>query len=466
VRVDLAEVEATLRGCAEVADAAVIPRRQNEDVIALVAYVVLRGAPSATFENDLRTALAKQLPRRMCPAQLRILDALPRLRGFKTDYQVLTLLDQRARAQSDTPMEQASAASNIRTATPNSSRIHDAVAHAWTTIAGRKSFEANMPWDEAGGDSLAALHVWCLIEENLGTHLVINSLELNATPAMLVAEVEKQLSSSQIAASRAPIVFFLPSADGDTPLQAQFRAAFHNQIRFEVIQYPPWRDMIDAGAGFGLLVAAAVDQILAANDGDIFLAGFSFGGFVASEVARRLMELQRRVVFVGLIDTQFGFRSQPHQSWRSKAGNLVRKVFLEPASLEVTLVKFLARKSAFRILRRFGQLAARLPAKAAFKCHYHLNYHLRVQAMYRWEFNRVHAPLYLFRTDEFPRSSALSSWGALAEHLEIIPVGGTHLSILRPPAREIICRQFLKVVNAAAKTTELPKTNTAAKQSA
>jgi acyl-coenzyme A synthetase/AMP-(fatty) acid ligase/thioesterase domain-containing protein len=466
VRVDLAEVEAALRSCAEVADAAVIPRRQNEDVVALVAYVVPRGAPSVTFENDLRTGLVKRLPRRMCPAQFRVVEALPRLRGFKTDYQALALLDQRERAQSDTARDQTFAVSKILTATPSSSRIHDAVAHAWTTIAGRKSFEANMPWDEAGGDSLAALHVWCLIEEILGTHLVINSLELNATPAMLVAEVEKQLSSSQIAASRAPIVFFLPSADGDTPLQAQFRAAFHNQIRFEVIQYPPWRDMIDAGAGFGVLIAAAVDQILAANDADIFLAGFSFGGFVASEVASRLMELQRRVIFVGLIDTQFGFGSQPDQNWRSKAGNLVRKVFLEPASLEVTLVKFLARNSAFRTLRRFGQLAARLPAKTAFRCHYHLNYHLRVQAMYRWAFNPVDAPIYLFRTDEFPQSSAVSSWGALAEHLEIIPVGGTHLSILRPPAREMICRQFLKVVNAAAKTTEPPKPNAAAKQDA
>jgi thioesterase domain-containing protein len=178
------------------------------------------------------------------------------------------------------------------------------------------------------------------------------------------------------------------------------------------------------------------------------------------------MELRRRVIFVGLIDTQFGFGSQPDQGWRSKAGNLVRKVFLEPASLEVTLVKFLARNSAFRTLRRFGQLAARLPAKTAFRCHYHLNYHLRVQAMYRWAFNPVDAPIYLFRTDEFPQSSAVSSWGALAEHLEIIPVGGTHLSILRPPAREMICRQFLKVVNAAAKTTEPPKPNAAAKQDA
>lgn len=461
LRVDLAEVELALRGCTDVADAAVLPRRQKEDVIALVAFLVPRGTPSPTFEADLRVSLARLLPRRMCPTQFRILEALPQLRGFKTDYQALALLDQRELAQPDPLNVDTSAPSIIPSATPQS-RVHDAVAHAWTTIVGHRSFQENMPWDEAGGDSLAALHLWCLIEEMLGRRLVINSLELNATPTTLIAEVERQLSPPQEIASRAPLVFFLPSADGDTPLQAQFRAAFHNQIRFEVVQYPPWRDMIDAGADFGVLIAAAVDQILAMSEGDILLAGFSFGGFVASEVARRLMKLDRHVLFVGLIDTQFGFQLQRPQSGLSKAGNLIRKLFLEPTSLEVTLFKLLARKSAFGTLRRLGELATRLPAKASFRWQYRLNYHLRVQAMYRWTLEPVAAPIYLFRTDEFPHSSAHSTWGTLAKNLEILSVGGTHLSILRPPAREILCRQFLKAVNGARNTTDVAAATIAA----
>jgi len=464
VRVDLAEVELALRGCAGVADAAVIPRCQNEDVIALVAYVVAHDAPSPAFEADLRAGLGKLLPRRMCPAQFRILDALPQLQGFKTDYPALALLDQRELAQSQSNIvdEAVSAPSLVPSASPNHARIRDAVAQAWTTVVGRKSFLADVRWDEAGGDSLDALHLWCLIEQTLGQRLVIKSLELHATPTMLIAEVERQLSTSQPVASMAPRVFFLPSADGDTPLQAQFRAAFHNQVRFEVVSYPPWRDMINAGGDFGVLIAAAVDQILAAGDGDIRLAGFSFGGFVASEVARRLIALNRRVSFVGLIDTHFGFRLQLQQSRLAMVGSLVRKILLEPASLEVTVVKFLARRSAFTILRRLGELATRLPAKAAFRCQYHLNYHLRVQAMYRWAVQPVDAPIYVFRTDEFPESSVRSSWGPLARHLEVISVGGTHLSILRPPAREHLCRQFLKAVNGARQTADVPTAPAAA----
>jgi thioesterase domain-containing protein len=156
----------------------------------------------------------------------------------------------------------------------------------------------------------------------------------------------------------------------------------------------------------------------------------------------------------------------PQESRFQKVGNLIRKILFNPTALEVTWFKFLARRSAFAALRWFGELSGRLPANAAFRWQYRINYHLRVQAMHRSSIGPIDAPTCLFRTDEFPQASAQSTWGKLAKHLEVIPVGGTHMSILRPPARETLCRQFLKAVNNAA-TTSLPgdhggRVNTAA----
>jgi acyl-coenzyme A synthetase/AMP-(fatty) acid ligase/thioesterase domain-containing protein len=446
-RVDLAEVEATLRGLQSVADAAVIARRQGEDVVALVACVVPRGVPPASFVDDLKVLLAERLPRRMCPSQFRILDELPRLRGFKTDIRALERLDQGELAGLKTApgaVDDAAPLSNR----PGDSRVHDAVAVAWATVLGERSFRANQAWDEAGGDSLNALHLWCLIEEALGARFAIDSLELNATPAMFIAEVEKQLNSAPASGSLAPLVFFLPSADGDTPIQARFRAALHNQVRFEVVQYPSWREMIDRGADFSVLVASAVDQILATSNDDIRLVGYSFGGFVAAAVAGRLMDLNRRVSFIGLIDTPPKLDGQPLESRLARAGNLIRKIFLEPRSLEVTVIKLLISKSAFRLLRAIGDLATYLPAAAAFKFHYHLNYELRSLAMYRWRLKPVAAEMHLFQTDEFA-AAAVESWTALADRLEVGSVGGSHLSVLRSPAREILCRQLLKAISSA-----------------
>ena len=452
-RVDLAEVEATLRGLLGVADAAVIARRQGEDVVTLVAFVVPRAAPPSTFVSDLKVLLAERLPRRMCPSQFHVLDELPRLRGFKTDLRALERLDQRALAGLAAAPETFDDRAPL-SERPDNSRVHDAVALAWTTVLGRQSFRANQAWDEAGGDSLSALHLWCLIEESLGARLAIDSLELNATPAMFIAEVEKQLNSSPASGSLAPLVFFLPSADGDTPVQARFRAAFHNQVRFEVVQYPPWHEMIDKGADFGVLVASAVDQILARTENDICLTGYSFGGFAAAAVAGRLMELNRRVRFVGLIDTPPKLDFPKPESSSSRTRSLIRKVFLQPRSLEVSLIKLLINRSAFRVLSLIGHLANHLSATAAFKFHYHLNYQLRALAMYRWRLQPVAAELHLFQTNEFA-SAAAESWKTLSRRLEVTSVGGSHFSILRSPAREILCREFLKAVSATQDSSDL-----------
>jgi acyl-coenzyme A synthetase/AMP-(fatty) acid ligase/thioesterase domain-containing protein len=454
-RVDLAEVEATLRGLDGVADAAVIARRQGEDVTALIAYVVPRGAPHATLVADLKVRLAERLPRRMCPAQFRLLDELPRLGGFKTDLRALERLDQHELAGSAAAPE-TSDNPPLLPPVPGHSPAYNAVAVAWTTVLGPRSFRANEAWDDAGGDSLSALHLWCLIEESLDARLAIDSLELNATPAMFIAEVEKQLHSSAASGSLAPCVFFLPAADGDTPIQARFRAAFHNQVRFEVVHYPQWREMIDQGAGFDVLVSSAVRQILKKADGDICLAGYSFGGFVTAAVAQRLIELDRPVRFVGLIDTPPKADSVTLESRSSRVRNLVHKIFLQPGSLEVSLIKVLLDKSAFRLLSLLGHLANRLPATAAFKFHYHLSYHLRAHAMYRWRPKSVQAAIHLFQTDEFAAAST-ESWKALANHLEIVPVGGSHFSILRSPEREILCRKFLEALSAAGRDSALPR---------
>lgn len=445
-RVDLAEVEATLRGLHGVADAAVIARRQGEEAGALVAFVVARAAPSATFVGELKTMLAQRLPRRMCPTQFHVLDELPRLSGFKTDSQALARLDLRKLTESrdvdETTARQATAPDQA-----DNTPIHDAVARAWTTVLGQRSFRANQAWDEAGGDSLGALHLWCLIEEALGVRLAVDGLELNATPAMFIAEIEKQLDAAP-ARSSAPLVFFLPSADGDTPSQARFRAGFGDQLRFEVVQYPHWDEMLDKGAHFGVLVASAVEQIVAATDDDVCVTGYSFGGFVAAAVAGRLIELNRRVRFIGLIDTPPKLERLTRESPLARVGNLVRKIFLRPRSLEVSLIKLLIDVSAYRSLRLIGRLANCLPATARFVFHYHLSYHLRALAMYRWRLKPIGATIHLFQTDEFA-AAAVQSWKALARELKIASVGGSHLAILRPPAREILCKEFLAAIGSA-----------------
>ena len=114
------------------------------------------------------------------------------------------------------------------------------------------------------------------------------------------------------------LVSVMPTAVGDLPDLAHFRAALERAIRFVTIRYPSRSEMIDAGSGFDVLINAAVAQILAERDNDIYLLGNSFGGFVAFEAARRIMESGRKVSFIGLIDRGGKTCSSRARAWASK----------------------------------------------------------------------------------------------------------------------------------------------------
>jgi acyl-coenzyme A synthetase/AMP-(fatty) acid ligase len=93
LRVDPGEVEAALRRCQGVADAAVIARSEVGSEIALVAFVVAQPRAAPLTKKDLGRALSAWLPRQKCPAMIHFVEEIPRLPSFKPDLAALAALD-------------------------------------------------------------------------------------------------------------------------------------------------------------------------------------------------------------------------------------------------------------------------------------------------------------------------------------------------------------------------------------
>jgi thioesterase domain-containing protein len=300
------------------------------------------------------------------------------------------------------------------------------VEQAWTSVLGKSSFVKNVPWEEAGGDSLNGLRLWFYLEQGLSVRFPLETLREDMTPRMLIAGIEKDLSLSGrkfdlgLDRGRLPLVFLMPTALGDLPGLARFRAALEDAIRFVTIRYPSWSEMIDAGSRFDVLIKTAVGQILAECDDDIYLLGHSFGGFVAFEAARRITELGRRVSFIGLIDTRRERRRRVAQIVRRNLGILPRTFWRAMAVL--------------------------LPPNAAFKFQLRLEQQLRYGALEKWGLKPLNSPVTLFRSGD--RDSDYG-WSALCNHLSIIPIGGDHDSVLELPYRDTLCARFLRAVNEA-----------------
>lgn len=176
-RVEPAEVEAVLRTCPGIADAAVIARQWDERA-ELVAFVTGHG------DADPQSWLAARLPAHLRPAAIVALGAIPTLPNLKTDVAALTALDDARRAAL---APAAGAASSTRLA------VYAAVWTAWTQKVGPDAFQADLSWEAAGGDSLQALAVVLALETQLGQAIVGDLFSPQIRPNALVEALVRRL---------------------------------------------------------------------------------------------------------------------------------------------------------------------------------------------------------------------------------------------------------------------------------
>ena len=78
-------------------------------------------------------------------------------------------------------------------------------------------------------------------------------------PSELKAALIRQVEAAPSKGSQP--LFLMTPAEGDTPALSHFRALLSDRIHWVLIDYPGWREMIDSGARFDVLVEAAVEQI-------------------------------------------------------------------------------------------------------------------------------------------------------------------------------------------------------------
>jgi acyl-CoA synthetase (AMP-forming)/AMP-acid ligase II/thioesterase domain-containing protein len=329
-----------------------------------------------------------------------------------------------------------------------------AVERAWTGILGKQSFGMKIRWDEAGGDSLDTMRLWLRLEETLRAQIPLDLLDSSFTPNQLAAAIVKHLGTYGFQAGKRIVVFLMPGAAGDLPDLARFRRAFGSEIWFITIRYPPWHEMLHVGAGFALMVNSAVEQVLKQCDEDpVLLAGHSFGGFVAWEVARRLVDSGHSIGFLGLIDTRRENLLQLRRSLLDKTKSAVR-LLTSRSALSValqSLISFLCHVSAVPLLRAIGALATLLPEKVAFNLHWHLVTQLRYNALQRWTLRALKVPAILFRSDDQTSDGYDYGWGALCSDLSIIHIGGSHDFMLNTHL-EILHAPFLEAVQLARRT--------------
>lgn len=453
-KADPGDVEALLRHLDTVADVAVIARKLDGDAV-FIAYVAPADPENPPTTSQVQTALRGEAPPHMIPAEVHVLDKIPRLANYKPDVLRLMAIDAAHTPPSAPAVSERSAVEEPLTGKADEA-VSAAVAAAWTAILGQASLARNDAWHASGGDSLKALKLMFHIEEALDAELPLELLDWDTSPTVLAQRIcaFRMGPDAEGAPSDAAQVFLFPGIAGDEPRLAAFRLALAAKARFVTLDYPDLDRPAAEIADWSQIVDRAVSEVERRQpDGPLRLAGYSFGGLVALEVAQRLRAAGRRIAFVGVLDTLVEHLGKaPLSGWDRHAAR-----FRASASVSGPVVALGEAALRALVANGGGELGRRavMAARTAMGSHRALYARkvllesLRSRALGRCAPTRFEGEVWLFRAAEQPpwvRSADLG-WRELCTDLKIVEVDGDHLSQFAPDRLKVNAPRFVEALD-------------------
>lgn len=297
-RVEPVEVENALLSHPRVDAAAVGVREVADGVSVLVAYLQTDGPVS---HRDITDHVRGLLPAYMVPSRFLSVARMPRTASGKVDA--------RALAELDRPAMPGSPEAEPSSAGPSLTEITTAI---WARVLGHDEFDVDDDFFEVGGDSLLATWVVAELGQALGRPVELSVFLEYSTVGELAGKLGsatsvpgRRSSSSQIVTLRAGpsgrSLCLLHPLGGELICYRELSRACRAPVRLLGIG---WTGKPPAfGSSLVQIAGTHVGQLRTVlPEGPYMLAGWSFGGVLAYEVAQQLAAAGSGVDFLGLLD--------------------------------------------------------------------------------------------------------------------------------------------------------------------
>ncbi len=295
-RIEPAEIEAVLAEHDAVREVAVVAREDDAGDKRLIAYVALRSEllhPAAA----LRSWLQQRLPDYMVPSSVEVLSRLPLTPSGK--------IDRRSLPAPATPAHTPAPSQGPRTATELQLRA------IWEEVLGEAPIGVHENFFELGGHSLLAVRLFSRIRSQLGRNLPLTTLFRSPT----IAELATLLEAESDASHWSPLVVLQP--EGSLPPLFMIHEGGGTVLRFRDLarhlapEQPVYALQAIALSGtrpphesIEEMADCYIHEIRTVQpSGPYYLAGASFGGVVAFEIAQQLMAQQQPVAMLALLDS-------------------------------------------------------------------------------------------------------------------------------------------------------------------
>ncbi|MEV0010707.1 amino acid adenylation domain-containing protein [Streptomyces sp. NPDC047973] len=289
-RVDLLEVEQQLTACPGVSAAACAVTGSGADG-RLVAFVV-PGPAEADGAKDvrlldpaaLRAGLGAVLPSYAVPSVFHTVAALPLTANGKRDARaLLALAEEQAVRCGD---------SGVTAGRPPSTEREAALARLWREVCGTSVRSVDDDFFAVGGSSVSAVRLVRRIREEFGVRLAPSSLFEASTISGQCALLDQRVDGLLVPVrpTGGPVVVLVHPVGGHLLGYRAVIDALPDSYAVYGLQSPAEHELPDSLAG----LAAEYATALAALGRPVHLLGWSMGGVLAAEAARRTDLVQIR----------------------------------------------------------------------------------------------------------------------------------------------------------------------------
>ncbi|WP_248277581.1 non-ribosomal peptide synthetase [Brasilonema sp. UFV-L1] len=463
-RIELGEIEAILSQYPAVQETVVIASEDIPGDKQLVAYVVPKPKQVCTTD-ELRRFLLEKLPNYMIPTVFVMLDALPLTPNGKVNRRALPVLKQVKQTEE-------------KTFVAPRNQLERQLKQIWEEILGVQPVGVRDNFFDLGGHSLLAVKLFGQIQDKFGKKLPLGILfqsgTIEALAKMLRPKLEKPLAHEVEFVEQEKSVACWSSLVEIQPKGSKPPLFCIHPLGGEILCYRPLALHLGPDQPFYGIQPQGLDgnlppltriEDMAAHyireiqtiqpNGPYFLAGYSFGGVVAFEIAQQLCSKNQEVALLAMLDTR--------RLGSSKRLPFLKRIpvhfenFLQqgPCYLSQKLVgwsnwgKYMLREKYMRFLG----IKEPLPDDDR-----HLDIiNANVQALSTYTFQPYSGRMILLRTEDQSRTDAvgeqydlLFGWGELVTGgIDVYHIPGSHLTFLDEPHVHVLAEKLKDCLNKA-----------------
>ncbi|QDH79509.1 amino acid adenylation domain-containing protein [Echinicola soli] len=448
-RIELGEIEQQINLLEGIMASYVMLQESQQGHKQLVAYVTCTTAnthkEASTISDETqkmwKANIQAKLPEYMLPSHWVVMKQFPLTPNGKIDHKAL-------------PLPTSKTLANPTADHPEWSTNEKLVGEIWKKSLQLTHINLDDDFFELGGHSILAVEVMSSLDKKIDTQLPLTTIFKHSTVRAFAALLENREKTEEIRKEWSSLVPIKP--DGSKPPIYVIHGVAANITNYYKLIEHVNKDQpifglqakglngIDTpNSGLENIAAHYVNEILQHNpEGPYHIGGYSFGGYVAFEMARQLIEKNKALGKLIIFDTSV----EPEDEEKVKTGLLEmiskelnkRKVEMQllveaPNTFRTTKGRMIKRK-AENLLTKIGLQKDRSPydRAAIIKKIKEIN----KASMLNYSLRPINADLILFRTRiklAPVKEEKYYGWAPYVNAIQVIDIDGDHNSMFEPP---------------------------------